>query len=384
MAEDTRKNILEVDTVQSIDKTDTVLVNDSNSLKQVSVETLFSSGIPDQYVTESELNGKGYATTTAMNSGLNEKIDKNQGSSNSGKYLSVGSDGNVKLVDAPSSGGGIIEETDPTVPAWAKNPTKPTYTADEVGALSDDTEIPTKTSDLTNDSGFITNEDVPEKLPNPQKIIFTGAVSAEYDGSSQQTINIPTGGGTGGGTTDYNDLSNKPQLGGVTLEGNKTLDDIGAQPKGNYLTDVPQASSTTIGGIKAENAGAGDTVPVKIKSDGTLAVPTYPEATGGSANIPRQEMQNTDTTVTLEPNKLYVFPEMASLTVTLGTPSDEDVANEWHWFFDSGETACVFTLQNQDGSQVYTDAYSIDANMRYEVSVLHNVAYIKGVATGAA
>lgn len=103
MAEDTRKNILEVDTVQSIDKTDTVLVNDSNSLKQVSVETLVSSGIPDQYVTESELSGKGYATTAAMNSGLNGKIDKNQGSGNSGKYLSVGSDGNVTLVDAPST-----------------------------------------------------------------------------------------------------------------------------------------------------------------------------------------------------------------------------------------------------------------------------------------
>lgn len=379
MAEDTRKNILEVDTVQSIDKTDTVLVNDNNSLKQVSVETLISSGIPDQYVTESELNGKGYATTTAMNSGLNEKIDKNQGSSNSGKYLSVGSDGNVKLVDAPSSGGGIIEETDPTVPAWAKNPTKPTYTADEVGALSDDTEIPTKTSDLTNDSGFITDDDIPKKLPNPQKIIFTGAVSAEYDGSSQQTINIPTGGGSGGGTTDYNDLSNKPRLGSVTLEGNKTLDDIGAQPKGNYLTDVPQASSTIIGGIKAESAGAEDTVPVKIKSDGSLVVPTYPETTGGSANIPRQEMQNTDTTVTLQPNILYVFPEMASLTVTLGTPSDTNVANEWRWFFDSGATATTLTLND-----VLSDAYSIEANMKYEVSILEGVAYIKGVKTGEA
>lgn len=28
-----------------------------------------------------------------------------------------------------------VEETDPTVPAWAKQPTKPTYTASEVGAL---------------------------------------------------------------------------------------------------------------------------------------------------------------------------------------------------------------------------------------------------------
>lgn len=45
-------------------------------------------------------------------------------------------------------------ETDPTVPAWAKASTKPTYTASEVGALPSTTTIPSKTSDLTNDSGF--------------------------------------------------------------------------------------------------------------------------------------------------------------------------------------------------------------------------------------
>ena len=64
-------------------------------------------------------------------------LAKNQGASNSGKFLSVGSDGNVVPADAPSGGGGgsgITEETDPTVPAWAKEPTKPTYTAVEVGA----------------------------------------------------------------------------------------------------------------------------------------------------------------------------------------------------------------------------------------------------------
>jgi len=33
-------------------------------------------------------------------------------------------------------------ETDPTVPAWAKAATKPTYTATEVGALPDTTVIP--------------------------------------------------------------------------------------------------------------------------------------------------------------------------------------------------------------------------------------------------
>ena len=46
-------------------------------------------------------------------------------------------------------------ETDPTVPSWAKQPNKPTYTASEVGALPDSTQIPSNTSDLINDSLFI-------------------------------------------------------------------------------------------------------------------------------------------------------------------------------------------------------------------------------------
>lgn len=50
-------------------------------------------------------------------------------------------------------------ETDPTVPSWAKQPTKPAYTASEVGALSSSTVIPSKTSDLTNDSGYISADD---------------------------------------------------------------------------------------------------------------------------------------------------------------------------------------------------------------------------------
>lgn len=51
----------------------------------------------------------------------------------------------------------VTAETDPTVPSWAKASTKPTYTANEVGALPDTTVIPTKVSELTNDSGFTTN-----------------------------------------------------------------------------------------------------------------------------------------------------------------------------------------------------------------------------------
>lgn len=58
-------------------------------------------------------------------------------------------------VSALENAGFITTETDPTVPSWAKADTKPTYTAQEVGALPASTTIPTKTSELTNDSGFI-------------------------------------------------------------------------------------------------------------------------------------------------------------------------------------------------------------------------------------
>ena len=95
---------------------------------------------------------------------------------------------------------------------------------------------------------------------------------------------------------------------------------------------------------------------------------------GDSGIVSRQEMQNTDAVVTLQPNILYVFPEMSSLTITLGTPSNANVANEYHFFFTSGQTATTLTLND-----VLSDAYSIEANMKYEVSILENVAYIKGV-----
>ena len=50
----------------------------------------------------------------------------------------------------------LQKETDPTVPGWAKAAAKPAYTAKEVGALPDTTKIPTKVSELENDSGYLT------------------------------------------------------------------------------------------------------------------------------------------------------------------------------------------------------------------------------------
>lgn len=44
-------------------------------------------------------------------------------------------------------------------------------------------------------------------------------------------IKITIGGGGGGGVTSYNQLTDKPQINSITLEGNKNSDDIDVSPE---------------------------------------------------------------------------------------------------------------------------------------------------------
>lgn len=51
-------------------------------------------------------------------------------------------------IGAQPAGNYLTEETDPTVPNWAKQPTKPSYTASEVGALPSTTKIPSTPAEV--------------------------------------------------------------------------------------------------------------------------------------------------------------------------------------------------------------------------------------------
>ena len=72
----------------------------------------------------------------------------------------------------------------------------------------------------------------------------------------------------------------------------------------------------------------------------------------------------TDTTVVLEPNKLYIFPEMTSLTYTIG-----EGTGEVHFIFRSGATATRVVHP----SGVNIGSFSVDANKVYEVSILEGL-----------
>lgn len=67
--------------------------------------------------------------------------------------------------------------------------------------------------------------------------------------------------GGGGGSTNYNDLSNKPSINNVTLQGNKSLNDLGIQPSGDYVTPSDLSSVATTGNYSDLNGKP--TIPTK-------------------------------------------------------------------------------------------------------------------------
>lgn len=119
--------------------------------------------------------------------------------------------------------------------------------------------------------------------------------------------------GGGGGTSDYNALTNKPTLNGVEVSGNKTSADY------------------------------------KI-----------------SAEITRVDHGTADTTFELPANQYHTWGEVVSLTLTLGAET-EGIANVYVFSFESGDTATTLSLPET----IQTDIV-VEPNMHYECSVVGN------------
>ena len=112
--------------------------------------------------------------------------------------------------------------------------------------------IPTKTSDLINDSGFSTSQQLNEKQDN---LVSGVNIKTINNQSIVGPGNIVIEGGSG--TSDYTSLSNKPSINGHPLFGNKTLKELG------IINQVLLNNGDQI-------------VP---DSDGNITLPTIPETT---------------------------------------------------------------------------------------------------------
>ena len=80
---------------------------------------------------------------------------------------------------------------------------------------------------------------------------------------------IMTPGGGSGGTSNYNALTNKPKINNVELNGNKSLNDLGIQPAGNYAleSEIPTKTSdlTNDSGFITGYTETDPTVPSHVK-----------------------------------------------------------------------------------------------------------------------
>lgn len=129
-------------------------------------------------------------TTTTLDPGLSATAEVVQdGVDENGNPKYKINFGVPKGLDGASGGGGGTADSVQwsnilNMPSWVNSATKPTYTASEVGALPSDTTIPTKTSQLTNDSKFLTSIDF--KTINGQSIVGSGNISISGTGGIKE------------------------------------------------------------------------------------------------------------------------------------------------------------------------------------------------------
>ena len=134
-------------------------------------------------------------------------------------------------------------ETDPTVPAWAKQATKPTYTAQEVGALPDNTVIP-----------VFTNKTVLDKITSTNVASWDDAAIKSHEHTNKTVLD------------KFSDVNGTVLYNGSTISGGgASIDDTSttATDKTWSAKKINDSIPTTL----PANGGNADTVDGKHASD---------------------------------------------------------------------------------------------------------------------
>ena len=110
-------------------------------------------------------------------------------------------------------------------------------------------------------------------------------------------------------------------------------------------------------------------------SGGTKTSPVFGTIPSPGVSTPRIPMTAADTAPTIEPNRLYVFPEMASLSPVFAAASDAGAAAEYHFLFASGASPTTLTLP---AAIRQPDGFTVDSYHVYEISIAENCMTAQG------
>lgn len=116
--------------------------------------------------------------------------------------------------------------------------------------------------------------------------------------------------------------------------------------------------------------------------DGTEMIPFAKDGGNGAVSASQlmksygmPVVEQTETAVTIQPDVLNKWGEVASLTIDFAAGS-EGYAHEYCIEFVSGSTATTLSLP---AAVKFPDEPTIEANMRYQISVVNGIALIAGV-----
>lgn len=222
----------------------------------------------------------------------------------------------TKISELENDSGYLVEEIDPTVPAWAKTATKPTYTASEVKAVSYEAQTLTeaqKSQARSNigagDSTFSGDYDDLENkpaIPDALADLTSDATHRTVTDAEKATWNAKSN-----FSGSYNDLTDKPTY---------TADSVGAVSKTEYdehyhsTTYTPQGSIkinsfTPAGSVSQPNfTGAATNVKTTVTPSGKISTGT------GTANYaPSGSVSAPTVTVTPNTTSIQVIDSVGSL-----------------------------------------------------------------------
>lgn len=263
-------------------------------------------------------------------------------------------------------------ETDPTVPSWAKASTKPTYTASEVGALPSTTAIPSKTSDLTNDSGFITTSDISGVYKykgtktNYSDLPASGNVTGDVWNVTNANGNIPAGtnyawNGTAwdalGGSVDLSGyVPTSRTINGKPLSANITLSasDVSALPSS---TTIP----TALADLTADATHRLVTDTEKSTWNGKYSKPSGGIPKTDLASAVQTSLGKADTALQSESDPVFAASAAAGIT-------SSDITN---WNGKTGNTGTITSVVTTAGAHTTINKTSGSAAFNVPTKTSH-------------
>lgn len=351
-------------------------------------------------------------TTTTLESGseaTSEVVANGTDESGNPKYklnfgIPRGADGKG------GSGGGTADSVEwknvLNKPTWVNSSTKPSYTAAEVGALPSTTTIPSKTSELDNDSEYVKSTEL--KTINGKSIVGSGNI--EISGTGIGIADAPSDGQTygrkngawaaiassTGGSVDISDLISRiaqiAEIGGTctdedysTLKGyadNGTVTYINSEGT-SLIINIKNITGTIILSYSVESESSITYAVITVSSSKGVAITQkiiLPDTKIGSGLLGGYTKPASYSEITKEDS---ISTAIGKLEAGLGTSGGGSSSDDEFYLpsavynLTSGATATEITdaFGGDDGIQAFKNAM----NEKKKIYIKHDESYIKSL-----